>query len=232
DMTDVAGAMLKGINEGRRPHSGSSNTRGMIWDIRLTSSDEPLSADGQPANFERDPNSPQYLVLAYPRDEINGNLLLYDVARFNFSSFVVRDFDLEPMSFGNVGLLIVKGFDNLKQLEHYRSVMEKSPFSIPEGVRPVMISKANFELLLREGRSFEEYFRFEEEDRYEAVEESVLEESPADDAPPTESSTQPQSEEETTPSDEPTPQSEEEATPSSEPASQREEPILQSEEEE
>ena len=27
-----------------------------------------------------------------------------------------------------------------------------------------MISKANFELLLREGRSFEEYFRFEEEE--------------------------------------------------------------------
>ena len=53
--------------------------------------------------------------------------------------------------------------------------MEKSPFRIPDGVRPVMISKANFELLLREGRSFEEYFRFEEDDKYDAVEESVLE---------------------------------------------------------
>ena len=42
-----------------------------------------------------------------------------------------------------------------------------------------MISKANFELLLREGRSFEEYFRFEEEDAVEQKEEEVL----GDDAP-------------------------------------------------
>ncbi|MDE6551595.1 MAG: tetratricopeptide repeat protein, partial [Muribaculaceae bacterium] len=162
DMTDVAGAMLKGINEGRKPNSGASNTRGMIWDIRLSASDSPVASDGQPANFERDPNSPQYLVLAYPRDEINGNLLLYDVARFNFSSFVVKDFDLEPMSFDNVGILVIKGFSNLRELENYRKVMVNRDFQLPEGVRPIMISKYNFELLLKEGRSFEEYFRFEE----------------------------------------------------------------------
>ena len=184
DMTDVAGAMLKGLNEGRRPHSGASNTRGMIWDIRLSSSEEPLASDGQPANFERDPNSPQYLVLAYPRDEINGNLLLYDVARFNFSSFVVKDFDLEPMSFDNVGILVIKGFSNLKELENYRRVMTNRDFQLPEGVRPIMISKHNFELLLKEGRSFEEYFRFEENAMAEEAVEDAMEgaEDEADDS--------------------------------------------------
>ena len=177
DMTDMAGGILSGLKAGRVPNSGDSNSRGMIWSMRLSNDSVPKGADGQPANFERDPDKPQYLVLVFPRDSVNANQLLYDVARFNFSSFVVRDFDLEPMSFGNVGLLIVKGFDNLKQLEHYRSVMEKSPFRIPEGVRPVMISKANFELLLREGRSFEEYFRFEEDDKYDAVEDAVLEDA-------------------------------------------------------
>ena len=114
-------------------------------------------------------------MLVFPRDSVNANQLLYDVARFNFSSFVVRDFDLEPMSFGNVGLLIVKGFENLRQLEHYRSVRDASQYRIPDGVRPVMISKRNFELLLTEGRSFEEYFRFEEEENYTETEEKVLE---------------------------------------------------------
>ena len=177
DMTDVAGAMLKGLSEGRTPHSGASNTRGMIWDIRLSDSDEPLSSDGQPANFERDPNAPQYLVLAYPRDEINGNLLLYDVARFNFSNFVVKDFDLEPMSFDNVGILVIKGFSNLRELENYRRVMVNRDFQLPEGVRPIMISKYNFELLLKEGRSFEEYFRFEENAMTEEAVEAAMEES-------------------------------------------------------
>ena len=192
-MTDMAGGILSGLKAGRVPNSSQSNSRGMVWSMRLSNDSVPMAADGQPANFERDPDKPQYLVLVFPRDSVNANQLLYDVARFNFSSFVVRDFDLEPMSFGNVGLLIVKGFDNLRQLEHYRSVMEKSPFRIPDGVRPVMISKANFELLLREGRSFEEYFRFEEDDKYDAVEESVLE--PEEEISPEESEETPASEE-------------------------------------
>ena len=175
DMTDMAGGILRNLKAGRVPHAGMTNSRGMIWSMRLSNDTTALAADGQPANFERDPNSPQYLVLVFPRDSVNANQLLYDVARFNFSSFVVRDFDLEPMSFGNVGLLIVKGFENLRQLEHYRSVMDASQYRIPEGVRPVMISKRNFELLLTEGRSFEEYFRFEEEENYTETEEKVLE---------------------------------------------------------
>ena len=184
DMTDMAGAILKGLNAGRVPNSGSSNTRGMIWEIRLSSAEGTTDADGQPANFERDPDAPQYLVLAYPRDEINGNLLLYDVARFNFSSFVVKDFDLEPMSFDNVGMIVIKGFSNLRELENYRKVMTNRDFRLPEGVRPIMISKHNFELLLKEGRSFEEYFRFEENAMAEEAVEAAMqasEDQPGDD---------------------------------------------------
>ena len=189
DMTDMASGILKGLKAGREPHAGISNSRGMIWDIRLSDSETEIGEDGQPANFERNPDAPQYLVLAFPRDSVNANLVLYDVARFNFSSFVVKDFDLEQMSFSNIGLLIVKGFANLRELEHYRSVMERTGFSLPEGVRPIMISKANFELLLREGRSFEEYFRFEEDAEAQAKEDSVLdsgEEPPVDEESPEE----------------------------------------------
>ncbi len=174
DMTDMAGSIMRGLQAGRKPHAGISNSRGMIWTMRLGNDSVPLAADGQPANFERNPDAPQYLVLAFPRDSVSANALLYDVARFNFSSFVVKDFDLEPMSFGNVGLLIIKGFDNLRQLEHYRAVMADNGFTLPEGVRPIMISKNNFELLLREGRSFEEYFRFEEDDAVAQTEQQLL----------------------------------------------------------
>lgn len=174
DMTDMASAIVKGLKAGRVPHAGLSNSRGMLWETRLTDSEMAEGEDGQPANFERDPNAPQYLVLAFPIDSVNPNLVLYDVARFNFSSFMVKDFDLEQMSFSNIGLLIVKGFANLKDLEHYRTVMEKSDINLPSAVRPIMISKANFELLLKEGRSFEEYFRFQEQAEVEETEESVV----------------------------------------------------------
>lgn len=174
DMTEMAGGIVKGLKAGRKPHAGISNSRGMLWDMRLSNDSVPVASDGQPANFERDPNSPQYLVLAFPRDSVNANQLLYEVARFNFSSFVVKDFDLEPMSFGNVGLLIIKGFRNTRELEHYRRIMAEKGFTLPDGVRPIMISKPNFELLLREGRSFEEYFRFEEAKDVETTESDVI----------------------------------------------------------
>ncbi len=182
DMTDMAGGIMRGLREGRKLRSGQSNSRGMIWSMRLSNDSVAKGADGQPANFERDPDSPQYLVLAFPRDSVNANLLLYDVARFNFSSFVVKDFDLEPMSFGNVGLLIIKGFGNTRQVDHYRQVMTDKDFTFPPGVRPIRISKPNFELLLREGRSFDDYFRFEEEDAVKETERQVLEapEEPAE----------------------------------------------------
>lgn len=178
DMTDMAGAIVRGLKAGRTPNAGAVNSRGMIWDMRLTDSDTPMASDGQPANFEKDPASPQYVVFAFPKDEVNANQLLFDVARFNFSSFTVLDFDLEQMSFGNVGLLIVKGLANLRQAERYREVLAQADIDLPAEVRPIIISKPNFELLLREGRSFDEYFRFQTEAAVEAAEAAVLGEEP------------------------------------------------------
>lgn len=176
DMTDIASSILKNLKAGREPHSGLSNSRGMLWDTRLLENGTELSEEANEAKFETDTDVPYYLVLAFPLDVVNPNLVLYDVARFNFSSFVIKDFDLEPMRFSDMGLLVVKGFANLKELERYRSVMDRSNFELPEGVRPIMISKANFELLLREGRSFEDYFRFQEEETIENAERAAAEE--------------------------------------------------------
>lgn len=164
DMTDVAGAILKGIRQGRTLHGGGSNARGLLWETRLSNDTLPLDGEGKPIDFDLDPSKPQLLVLAFPRDSVNANQVLYDVARHNFSWFVVRDYELEPMAFGNIGLLIVKGFANQRELDHYRTVMAReNNFDLPPMVRPIMISQANFELLLRQGRSFEDYFRFREE---------------------------------------------------------------------
>lgn len=161
DMTPMASAIMTDLNKGRKPQSGGTNTRGMLWETRLTNDTVAVADDGQPVNFERDPDKPQLLVLAFARDSVNANQVLYDVARNNFTWFVVRDYDLEPMSFGNMGLLVIRGFANMRELEHYRSIMAREHnFDLPPAVRPIVISVANFDLLLRSGRSFEDYFRF------------------------------------------------------------------------
>lgn len=175
DMTPMASDILKGLKEGRNVQSGETNQRGMLWDIRLSSDTLARDANGQPANFDLDPNKPHMLVLAFPLDSVSENQLLYDIARHNFFSFTVKDFDIEQMNFGRIGMILIKGFANLGELEEYRTIMEQSDrLVLPQQVRPILISVANFELLLKEGRSFEEYFQYRDNQNVIKTEESVV----------------------------------------------------------
>ncbi len=59
DMTPMAGSILKGLKAGRKPHAGLSNSRGMIWSMRLSNDSVATGSDGQPANFERETRIPR-----------------------------------------------------------------------------------------------------------------------------------------------------------------------------
>lgn len=174
DLSSYASSYLKGLAQGKKLNEGASNMRGMLWDTRL-SNDSTAVASDTPVEFEINADDEQYLILLYPTDIISPNGLLYDVARHNFTSFVVKDFDLEQMNFGRLGLLIIKGFENLNEINHYRRVMAASPsMQLPPQIRPVVISAKNFETLLKSGRSFDDYFSFMRDKTYRDTEEFVL----------------------------------------------------------
>lgn len=174
DMTQIASTMLKQAEQGRKIEGGGSNVRGMLWATRLTSDTITVAERKEVTPFKDIPDSPHVYVMVYPTDSVSANQLLYDVARHNFSHFVVKDFDLEQMTFGRLGLLVIKGFANFEELSHYKRVLEENTdFVLPSQVRQVMISVDNFNLLLNEGRSFEEYFEFLEQDNIEKVEKSA-----------------------------------------------------------
>ena len=189
DLTPLASAYLKGMKEGRRLNEGAANSRSMLWDIRLTAPGDSLGSAGQGGDFEFNPSAPQLLVLAYPTDTISPNELLYQVARHNFNSFVVKDFDLEQMNFGQLGMLLVKGFANEEEAQHYRTLLGRSTiFELPAQVRPFIISEDNFAKLVSGGRTLEEYFRASENDTFERLDpegeaDDTDEASEADEAP-------------------------------------------------
>lgn len=173
DLTEFASSYLKGLAQGRKLQHGVSNMRGMLWDTRL--GNDSIPSDTTELKFDLDPSQQQLLVLLFPTDEINPNALLFEVARHNFSSFVVKDFDLEQMNFGRLGLLIIKGFENVNEINHYLKVMNSSTqLELPPQVRPVVISVKNFDTLLRGGGSFDEYFKYMRDKTYEDTQERVL----------------------------------------------------------
>lgn len=175
EFTPMASSYLQGMAHGRKLNSGGTNVRGMVWETRLTT--DSVGADGEtvPVEFSLAPDEPHYMVLLFSTEDVAPNQLLYEVARHNFSTYVVRDFDLEMMNFGQLGLLVVKGFENEDEVNHYRSQLEADGSVTQMGdVRPVPISKRNFEQLLLNGASFDDYFRFLSGETLRRTHESVL----------------------------------------------------------
>jgi TolA-binding protein len=175
DVAPYASAWLKGMAQGREIRTSSGgNLRGMFWDIRLSNDSTAVGEVGD-IGFELNDNDRQLLVMVYPTDVVPTNQLLYEIARHNFRSFVVKDFDLEPMNFGRLGMIVIKDFDNLDELNHYRRVMGSSPdFKLPAGVRPVVISVNNFDKLLKSGGSLDDYFKYLDEQNYQDAQSSLL----------------------------------------------------------
>ena len=178
NITPTASSIVKELNKGRKPHAGLVNTRGMLWTMRLTNDTTAGAENKEFTPFKEGRNKPQYFVLVFSTDSVSSNQLLFEVAKHNFNSFVIKDFELEPMSFGDLGLIVVKGFANFYEVDHYRGVWEKdAEMNIPQQAHYVIISEENFNLLLQEGRTFEEYFRYLDELNEEQVEGQIPEDA-------------------------------------------------------
>ena len=177
DITPMASDILKDLAKGRKINSGTSgNIRGMVWSIRLSNDTIEGNATTEFTPFDPSREGPHVCLLTYSVDSVSSNRLLFDVARHNFSTYAVRDFDIDRMTFGQLGIIVVKGFTDYADLEEYsRLLFADKQVTIPPQVRPVFISEKNFNLLLKEGRSFNDYFLFLQEQSDEAVEQQISE---------------------------------------------------------
>ncbi len=174
DITPTASGIVKQLNKGRQLNGGSTNARGMLWATRLSNDSTATNAEKKFTPFKEGKDKPQLFIYAFSTDSVSANQLLYEVAKHNFTSFVVKDFELEQMTFGEIGLLVVKGFANYAEVAHYRQVMDADTAKvIPAQAHPIIISKENFDLLVNEGRSFADYFQYLEEQNTAKVEKQI-----------------------------------------------------------
>ncbi len=162
DVSPLASLMVKGIHEGRDVQSGGI-TRGMMWGASLRQANDSTETDSTQM-FIDDDQVPHLLLLAFKTDSLNQNDLLFEIAKFNFENYLVRDFDLEIIDTGGgLSVLVVSGFPNLKELDDYHARMDRSQsIDLPEGIVMIDISEPNFRALLG-GRTFDEYFQWVEE---------------------------------------------------------------------
>lgn len=162
EITALAADIMKGLQEGRLLAEGSSF--GSIWTLRANElAGDSTLVDTLSNAFQPDKEVPYMFLLAYPEGEVNEDRMLYEIARFNFSSFIVKDFDLSFAKLGLVRMLCVKPFASLDEVRYYMHLLYKDPDLAAKlsGLRAVIISEHNYDLLMKY-YSFDDYARFYE----------------------------------------------------------------------
>lgn len=161
EISEIAGNMVKGLQDGRLLAADGS-ALGSIWKRRKVElGDDELISDSLMPKFSGERNTPFLFVLAYEEGKINENLLLYEVARYNFSNFIVKNFDLSFVKEGSIGMLETKEFTNFDEAYQYMKLLysDKDMARKLSGIRAIVISASNFDLL-RKYYSFDDYAEF------------------------------------------------------------------------
>lgn len=163
DVSPLASLMVKGIHEGRQLQLGHS-VQSMKWDISLrevsTEDGSIVAVEDSTIQFLDDDNCPHVLILAFKNDSTQfRNNLLFEVAKFNFENYLLKDFDIEFIDVNGITFMVISQFDNLNNLLDYHDRIDQSTtFSIPSGVEQIDISDPNLRLLLSGSRTFSDYF--------------------------------------------------------------------------
>ena len=145
EVAEMAGMIIKGVQEGRTLSGGTFDIDD-FWSRRdLTLAQDSTSTD----TLSADRNVPFLFMLAYQPDSLNENQLLYEMARFNFSNFLVRNFDLEIERQQGFSRMVIRGFLNFDEARLYARQLYQSTTmaSMLRLCRSLVISEHNLTLL-------------------------------------------------------------------------------------
>lgn len=183
ELQPMAEQIVKGLQAGRKVGAGGMDFGG-LWALRNAPNDS-LSAtkNGKAPTFNGNRRANFLFLVAYVRDSLDDNRLLYDLAQFNFSNFYVRNFDISKQNMAlyagelynlkgknvekersrvlNVVTFSVSGFRSFDEAHRYAQSVFKSP-ALANQLRRAhvyLISDENLALIPRVF-SFVDYQRF------------------------------------------------------------------------
>ena len=148
EVSEMAGMILRGVQQGRTLHGGKFDM-GDVWSRRAMVLNAGDSTQVDTLTFER--NVSYVFLLAYQPDSVNQNQLLYEMAKYNFSNYLVRNFDIVTDQDQN-GLcrMLISGFlsyDEARQYAHQLHSAEGSLADLLHACRSLIVSEQNLRLL-------------------------------------------------------------------------------------
>ena len=184
EIAQLASAYVKGVQEGRLLASDKWDSSS-IWKMRSEGGAGTDSTATAADSLVADPQVPYVFVLAYPTGEVDEDQLLFEMARYNFTSFMARNFDIEIVKAGVISQLRVTGFQSYDECHAYAQQLYSNAQLRErlEGIRAILISEHNLKLLGTR-YSYDDYAEFFEAELspLEVPEELILDE-PTDNFP-------------------------------------------------
>ena len=145
-LAEMAGMIVNGVNAGKPLH-GARFDLGDVWTRRTA-----VLADSDSINaktFDAERNTEFVFMLAYVPDSVDENKLLYQMAKVNFTHYVVRNFDLAIEDANGLRRMAVRGFRNYDEaLQYARGLSEQAGLQqLLSGCKAIVISDKNLPLL-------------------------------------------------------------------------------------
>lgn len=123
DVSPMAGMIINGVKAGRQLRGGKFDI-GDVWEHRsvVLSDSDSIAA----RKFIAERNTDFTFIMVYSPDSLNENKLLFELARFNFSNFIVRNFDIVIDELNGMHRMMVSGFRNYDEALQYARQLYKT----------------------------------------------------------------------------------------------------------
>ena len=150
ELAAMAKDMLALMGQGAESQTGDLSS---LQARRAVETAQTTTQDSIQVQFSTDRDTKSFVLLLFDQDEQKTNQLLYEVALFNFSQFMIKDFDLKqiPAFTADNNAIQIAGFEKLDEAEWYYNRLIANPeiqqtLSL-NGVQVICITEQNANLI-------------------------------------------------------------------------------------
>ena len=157
-LSEMAGMIINGIDTGKRLYVGKFDLS-EVWTRRSVELNDQDSTKQKGYSDNRNANF--VFLLAYDPDKTNENQLLFEIAKYNFTSYMARLFDINIEEIEGLHRMQISGFNNYDEARQYaNAVYQQAAIKRLLGkVHAYVISDENLKLL-GTSHTYEEYDKF------------------------------------------------------------------------
>ena len=159
DVASMSKDILALMAQGQQAQKGGSH--GSLLSLReqevQSEAQEPITTK----TYTTDKQTP-FVLLLKPSDQSSVNQLLFDLAAYNFSKFLIKDFDLAIRTIEGEKMIVISNFENYNEVLWYDKLLTTEP-ALTESVMAKIASRiyiSNDNLALVTLLSLKEYNQF------------------------------------------------------------------------